>query len=445
MKRRTLVLLVALIALAAMIPAPVFAQGTSVAGAVAGKAIGDTEMSASVTPNYVPVYRFSDMYNGATLYTANLAEAIDIINNYWDVYLYEGVAFLYDPAVDTAAIYRMHNVETDTFLYAGLAEANQILTYYPTRFTSEGVAFYLSWAPGTGKIPIYRFLGPGLNSQFLTASETERAAIQSGYPATLMFEGTFGYVSGGLQLGSGTGSISGVVTGPGNAPLSGVWVRASLEDDSGTWFARTNGSGAYSITGLPAGSYLVTFSTWPNNFDSGWTIIPDYYPGDVAVASATNTPNINIRLTRLPQPVYRFFNFTNGTHFFTPSEDEANNVIDQWSDIFEFEGVAYYTNPDNNTQPLYRFFNRNSGSHFYTASLDEANYVIATWPHVFTFDGPTYSVSRSPVANSVPVYRFFNRTNGSHFYTASAEEADTVIATWPHIYTFEGPAFWIGQ
>ncbi len=175
---------------------------------------------------------------------------------------------------------------------------------------------------------------------------------------------------------------------------------------------------------------------------SGLYYVDIYQPSRNSLTTHADVVTLTVKRS---QPVYRFYNFTNNTHFFTPSEDEANNVIDRWSDIFEFEGVAYYTNPDNNTQPLYRFFNRNSGSHFYTASLDEANYVMATWPHIFTFDGPTYSVSPSPVASSVPVYRFFNLTNGSHFYTASAEEADMVIATWPSVYRFEGPAFWIGQ
>ncbi|MDO8847063.1 MAG: hypothetical protein Q7W51_01565 [Coriobacteriia bacterium] len=154
---------------------------------------------------------------------------------------------------------------------------------------------------------------------------------------------------------------------------------------------------------------------------------------------STPTPPVTLA------PVYRFYNFTNNTHFFTSSLDEANSVILNYPKVFRYEGICYYTNPANNTQPLYRFYNRVSASHFYTASLDEANHILATWPHIFTLDGQTYAVNPAPVPNSVPVYRFFNLTNGSHFYTSSAEEADMVIATWPTIYSYEGPAFWIGQ
>jgi len=144
-------------------------------------------------------------------------------------------------------------------------------------------------------------------------------------------------------------------------------------------------------------------------------------------------------------PVYRFYNFTNNTHFFTDSAAEKDMVLATWPHIYRLDGVAYSTAPANNTQPLYRFYNKVSGSHFYTASLDEANMILATWPHIFTLDGQTYKVNPTEVPGSVPVYRFFNLRNGSHFYTSSTDERDMVLATWPTIYRLEGPAFWISQ
>jgi hypothetical protein len=145
-------------------------------------------------------------------------------------------------------------------------------------------------------------------------------------------------------------------------------------------------------------------------------------------------------------PVYRFYNTKTGTHFYTDSAEERDHVWATWSKIFAYEGVAYMTNPGNNNQPLYRFYNKVNGSHFYTASLQEANHVIATWPNIFTFDGPTYSVSLDSAGGTkIPVYRFYNKKNGSHFYTASAEEADIVIARWSNVYQLEGVAFYLGQ
>ena len=45
---------------------------------------------------------------------------------------------------------------------------------------------------------------------------------------------------------------------------------------------------------------------------------------------------------------------------------------------------------------------------------------------------------------NVTVYRFYNVRSGSHFYTTSVAERDNVIATWPTIFTYEGPAFYVG-
>lgn len=144
-------------------------------------------------------------------------------------------------------------------------------------------------------------------------------------------------------------------------------------------------------------------------------------------------------------PVYRFYNFTNNTHFFTPSTEERDAVIAKWPNVFTYEGIAYYLNPANNTQPLYRFYNRVSRSHFYTPSAQEAATVIARYSNVYSLDGLTYAVNPGPVTGSAPIYRFYNVRNGSHFYTASPQERDTVIANWPSIYHFEGITFWIGQ
>lgn len=145
----------------------------------------------------------------------------------------------------------------------------------------------------------------------------------------------------------------------------------------------------------------------------------------------------------ISMPVYRFFNVRNANHFYTDSASERDMVIATWPDVFRYEGIAYYVNPAKNEQPLYRFFYRRGSSHFYTASVQEASMILAKWPDVFTYDGTTYRVSREQVTGGTTVYRFLNRRNSSHFYTASAEERDMVTKRWPNIFIYEGPAFWV--
>lgn len=144
-------------------------------------------------------------------------------------------------------------------------------------------------------------------------------------------------------------------------------------------------------------------------------------------------------------PVYRFYNRLNGSHFYTASLDEANTIILRWAASYAYEGTAYSVNTADpaNSAPLYRFYNRRNGSHFYTASLQEANTVIALWSATYSYEGAAYNVCATPVPGAQPVFRFFNRNNGSHFYTTSADERDIVIARWPETYSYEGAAFWI--
>jgi hypothetical protein len=70
---------------------------------------------------------------------------------------------------------------------------------------------------------------------------------------------------------------------------------------------------------------------------------------------------------------------------------------------------------------------------------------VTNLSHIYTLDGQAYNVSTAPVADSIPVYRFYNVRNGAHFYTASTQERDEIIAKWSARYVYEGPAFWLAQ
>jgi murein DD-endopeptidase MepM/ murein hydrolase activator NlpD len=145
------------------------------------------------------------------------------------------------------------------------------------------------------------------------------------------------------------------------------------------------------------------------------------------------------------EPVYRFYNVTNGTHFFTPSADERDMVRTTWPRVFQYEGVAYSTETTPGTEALHRFYNHRSASHFYTASDAEADMVRRTWPETFSYEGRSYHVAPVQIAAWDPVYRFYNLRSGSHFFTASSQERDVVVAKWPSIYRYEGIAFYIAD
>ena len=91
--------------------------------------------------------------------------------------------------------------------------------------------------------------------------------------------------------------------------------------------------------------------------------------------------------------------------------------------------------------PVYRFYNKKNGSHFYTASGTERNTVLSTLSATYSLDGVAYSVNTLNAANNAPLYRFFNKKNGSHFYTASLAEKNSVQGNLSATYSYDGPAY----
>ncbi|MDO5624225.1 MAG: trypsin-like peptidase domain-containing protein [Pseudomonadota bacterium] len=89
--------------------------------------------------------------------------------------------------------------------------------------------------------------------------------------------------------------------------------------------------------------------------------------------------------------------------------------------------------------PIYRFYNRVTGAHFYTINPLERDFVIAAIPD-YTYEDTAYSAYVGEVSNASPVYRFYNRVTGVHFYTINPRERDYVNAALPD-FDYEGPAW----
>jgi lysyl endopeptidase len=149
------------------------------------------------------------------------------------------------------------------------------------------------------------------------------------------------------------------------------------------------------------------------------------------------------------KPVYRFYNTGNGSHFYSVSETEKNYVRASIASYF-YEGPAF--NADNvsstTTSPVYRFYNATTRAHFYTINETEKANVIATLPQ-YAYEGISWyaktpaQILATPDATMVPLFRFYNLSNGTHFYTNSATERDNVKAKLSNIYYYEGIAYYV--
>ena len=94
------------------------------------------------------------------------------------------------------------------------------------------------------------------------------------------------------------------------------------------------------------------------------------------------------------------------------------------------------------TVPVFRFYNKTTGTHFYTSSVSERDGIIAYYPQ-FAYEGPAFhAMPADGTDGRVAVFRFFNRNTGAHFYTASPAERDKIVASYPH-FVYEGVAFYV--
>ena len=227
-----------------------------------------------------------------------------------------------------------------------------------------------------------------------------------------------------------SGTLRGTVTDTAGTPLAGVSIAVDTCEP-----VRSAADGSFEVSDIPVGTYQFTCSRL------GYTtrVLP-------VTIEDEETAEVDVTLGYgLLMPVHRFYHRGNGSHFYTASVTERDYVKSRLSGTYTFEGTAYTLNrldPANNA-PLFRFFNKRNGSHFYTTSLAERDRVIAQLADTYSFEGVAYSVATAPSSAALQVHRFYNRRNGSHFYTTSPAEKNAVIRDLSATYIYEGPAFWV--
>ena len=145
------------------------------------------------------------------------------------------------------------------------------------------------------------------------------------------------------------------------------------------------------------------------------------------------------------QSVYRFFKASKGVHLYSSSEEERAivNANPEWG--YKDEGVAYDALVTQG-KALHRFFNAKASYHFMTTNDEEAKTVKANPAWGFSYEGESFSVSTiSQLGMSTPVNRFYRVLDGvgQHFYTASSDEANNIIAHPEWGYKSEGVAWYV--
>lgn len=130
-------------------------------------------------------------------------------------------------------------------------------------------------------------------------------------------------------------------------------------------------------------------------------------------------------------PIYRWFNGTNGDHFYTPSagpgcQGKVSSAAECGGETvneggWHFEGIGFWAlpldqPPHPKLQKFYRLFAGALGDHFYTISEPEMQ---ASTQHGYTLEG-FYQVFPTQQPFTKPIHRWYNSASGDHFYTFAA-------------------------
>lgn len=116
----------------------------------------------------------------------------------------------------------------------------------------------------------------------------------------------------------------------------------------------------------------------------------------------------------------------------------------QLSDIFEDVVYIYPQSCIDTTTdciPIYRFYNIKEGSHFYTASIPE-KHTLYSMTYLYRYEGIAGFASNSAYTGGLAIHRFYNKQTGTHFYTSNQVEASRVNDTMYNTYRYEGITFY---
>jgi hypothetical protein len=183
----------------------------------------------------------------------------------------------------------------------------------------------------------------------------------------------------------------------------------------------------YDLGSLPDGNYEFRFNAWQER-----------------VESKEFTTPATLR------PVYRFWSPALERHFYTLRTGERDKLINNYSDVWTYEQVAYYafaTDTEPGTAPVYRFWSGTLNTHFYTARQAERDKLIDNYSQTWAYEGIAfYAYPHSPgyerpIGTDV-VYRSWSSSLNSHFFTASDAEMNKLLSLPTRVWEWEGVAWY---
>lgn len=134
-------------------------------------------------------------------------------------------------------------------------------------------------------------------------------------------------------------------------------------------------------------------------------------------------------------PAYRFWSDALGSHLWTTKEREKNKLITDpsFNRVWTYEGVSFYVYPPGKqpfgTIPLHRFWSNSLRHHFYTTQESEKNMLVAGFSDVWIYEGVAWYVYPTPYQLTTVTFDFSGASQEAWYTVTLRAEVDGKEAT----------------
>ena len=150
----------------------------------------------------------------------------------------------------------------------------------------------------------------------------------------------------------------------------------------------------------------------------------------------------------LARPIYRLYSAQRQKHLYTMSKEEVTRLTNLLLDRWAYEGVAFYAysqvpqRPE--ARPVYGLQSTSLSSRFLTMNEPEKRALTDVYGDTWSDAGIAFYAfpEDSHPYTARPVYRFWSATMSDHLYTASEAERDMLTGGFPHVWAYEGIAWY---
>lgn len=325
-----------------------------------------------------------------------------------------------------------------------------VATTFHLKNGSSVLAFKISegsWSQG--------FSLPGVPSTFETGTASMLFGLDEG--------GAFAarYLDGADTLIGNAGNNI-FYAGAGNDRIDGRGGADTIDGGSGidTAVYAEQSRDAYLVTRTSSGTAFVASKDGTTDRLVGIENL-EFQTGIQALSSLPYLPGFTPVPAFAVQPIYRFYNTRDKAFFYTSSPAERDLIIRQSTDVqyspqeapwpYFYQGTTFeQAHSSAGSVPLFRFYNYSTGHHFFTTSASERDLiqresndpsfgVPGLWP--FQYEGEAFRAFADPNhRDATPVYRFYNPSQDRHFFTGSSQEATEIRLTGQ--WVDEGVGFW---